>query len=642
MRQCSDVTPNKSRLPADSKKQTNGTAQPTVSFRTSSEITVPLSSLPSAAAEHLPILSLFDNAILTTDGLNNGLDDSISREFSTGSLRPASYESSPHFRKSRIKRTKICEALTDFLPSHSAMYEILETGGFWWDLLRALHPYMCSEDPKMTIQSYVFLALNQDNPSVIGCAISWLAMSLQCLPNEYETSHLNLPMPLNDLTQHYVSTVDRLIVCDDEISVSLEGIECIILQGQFYGNLGRPRKGWTVIRKALSHAVLLGLHRPPSQAPTASSLHSQRRENVWWHLVQCDAYISLMLGLPSFMVPLLEPQTDLSSAVGVTSSEDYRRKLAILVGRISQRNQVIPISIATLLSTTIQIDNELNVLATHLEPLSWNPIASSLNSSIKDALMNHESIITHFWHYQAKAYLHLPFMLQCHASNEFNYNRTACLTGSREIVRVYIRMRELAGGKINLCRVVDFQTFTAAVILILGLLGYQPASAPRDIGQEAEDWNLVYQTMDVLRIVTAEPENLIAAQCFQALETLVSISNGRFAAEGNSPRRKIFIPYFGMMHVTPGSSFATGTTQGPTSHLEEAALPSTVRTQVQNPIIGIDVFNAFSFANNVQNIESIPSSAESHDFLLPDALAMDIDQDWSWMLNTDYQMNLQV
>ena len=201
MRKCSDVTPNKSRLPEDSKKKkTNGTAQPTVSFRTSWEIIVPLSSLPSAAAEHLPILSLFDNAILTTDGLNNGLDDSISREFNTGSRRPPSYESSPHFRKSRIKRIKICEALTDFLP----------------------------------------------------------------------------------------------------------------------------------------------IHRPPSQAPNASSLHSQHRENVWWHLVQCDAYISLMLGLPSFMVPLLEPQTDLSAAVGVTSSEDYRRKLAILVGRIIQRNQVVP------------------------------------------------------------------------------------------------------------------------------------------------------------------------------------------------------------------------------------------------------------------------------------------------------------
>jgi len=117
-------------------------------------------------------------------------------------------------------------------------------------------------------------------------------------------------------------------------------------------------------------------------------------------------------------------------------------------------------------------------------------------------------------------------MLQSPSSSEFDYNRTACISGSREVVQVYIRMRELAGGRINLCRVVDFQVFMAAVIVILGLLGYRPTSAPRNYSQEAEDWNLVYQTMEVLKVVSAEPENLIAAQCFQALEALVSIANG--------------------------------------------------------------------------------------------------------------------
>lgn len=633
LRAHSDATPNK-KGQVDTKKHVNEPVQPTVSFRTSSEITFPLSALPSPAAEGLLILSLFDNAILTTNGSKNVLNDSISREFNTCSLRPASYESSPHFRKSRIKRAKICEDLTDLLPSHSAMYEILETGGFWWDILRTLHPYMCCEDPKMTIQSYVFLALNQDNPAVIGCAISWLAMSLQCLPTSYETGHLGLPLPLNDLTQHYVSTVDRLIVCDDEISLSLEGIECIILQGQFYGNVGRPRKGWTVVRKALSHAVLLGLHLSSSQGSTASSPHSQRRDNVWWHLVQCDAYLSLMLGLPSFTTPtLLDCEIE---HAGVINSEHYRRKLAILVGKIGQRNQTTQASLTTLLSTTIQIDHELDMLARHLEPVSWNPTMPSPTYSIKGALTNHESVITHFWHYQAKAYLHLPFMLQHPASSEYDYNRTACLSGSREIVQVYIRIRELAGGKINLCRVVDFQTFTAAVILILGLLGYRPISVPRDITQEAGDWNLVYQTLEVLRVVTTEPENLIAAQCFQALETLVSIANGQFSADGDSSERKIFIPYFGMINISPGSNFAV---QGNVNPLEEAAMSTAAKAQVQNPVIDIDVFNAFSFGNNVQNMESIPSSSDPHDFLLPDALAMDIDQDWSWMLNTDYQMN---
>ena len=203
-------------------------------------------------------------------------------------------------------------------------------------------------------------------------------------------------------------------------------------------------------------------------------------------------------------------------------------------------------------------------------------------------------------------------------------------------------MRELAGGRINLCRVVDFQVFMAAVIVILGLLGYRPTSTPRNYSQEAEDWNLVCQTMEVLKVVSAEPENLIAAQCFQALEALVSIANGQFSTNGEGSGRKIFIPYFGIIKVALVSSFINGTTQGAAPHPQEVDLPPATSSQANNPIIDIDVFNAFSFGNGLQNLNSVPQSGVPNDILLPDTLAIDIDQDWSWMLNTDYQMNGQM
>jgi Fungal specific transcription factor domain len=430
-------------------------------------------------------------------------------------------------------------------------------------------------------------------------------------------------------------------VCDDELAVSLEGIECIILQGQFYGNVGRPRKGWTIIRRALSHAVLLGLHKSSSQASTTSSMHTKRRENVWWHLVQCDAYLSLLVGLPSFMFPtLVDLEVKVITTTGVISNDHYRRTLALLVGRISQRNQEMPTSLTTLLSTTIPIDRELEVLASHLPPPCWNAVAPS-RQNIKSALESHEDIITYFWHYQAKAYLHMPFMLQCPADNHFDYNRRACVTASREIVQVYIRMRELTGGSINLCRVVDFQAFTATVILILGLLGMRPTSAPQDISQDAEDWSLVYKTTEVLRKVASEPENLVAAQCFQALETLVSISNGELANEGNSLGRKIFIPYLGMIRLVPGRRYISVPSQGTASHVEASTSQSAARSEVLHPVIDIDVLNAPFYGNNIQNMDWIPPPAQPHEFPLPDALAMDIDQDWSWMLNSDYPLNWQ-
>jgi hypothetical protein len=126
------------------------------------------------------------------------------------------------------------------------------------------------------------------------------------------------------------------------------------------------------------------------------------------------------------------------------------------------------------------------------------------------------------------------------------------------------------------------------------------------------------------------------------LEALVSIANGQFSTNGEASRRKIFIPYFGMINVAPVSSFMNTTTQGAAPNLEEVDLPPATSSQANNPIIDINVFNAFSFSNGLQNLNLVPQSGVPNDILLPDTLAMDIDQDWSWMLNTDYQIHGQM
>ncbi|KAK0311553.1 hypothetical protein LTR01_003549, partial [Friedmanniomyces endolithicus] len=597
----------------------------------------PLSAVSPTAANSLPILSLFDNAVLTTSESDHTISNSISKELGTASHRSSNYQSTSHFQFSRIKRASICEALTDALPSQSAMCEILEVGGLYWDLLRTLHPYMCCEDNAMSIQSYVLLALDQDNPCILGSALSWLAMSMQCIPTSYDSDHLGLPLPLNDLAQRYVATIDRLIICDDDISVSLEGIECILLQGQFYGNVGRPRKAWTINRKALSHAILLGLHKTTLQDSETSSPHSQRRESVWWHLIECDAYLSLMLGLQSFATPprsgsWIERLTD----SGAISCDLYRKSLFTVLGRISDRNQAMQGSSNATLTATMGLDRELNALSIHLQPVSWDSLIPSQAHSMKDGLALYESLITHFWHYQARAYLHLPLMLRVPSSGEFDYNRTACISGSREVVRVYIRMREFADGRINLCRLVDFQVFMAAVIVGLGHLGYGPVSAPKDVIQEMEDWSLVYQTMGILKSVSAEPDNLVAAQCFEALDALVSIAHSQNSPSGEVPRHKIFIPYFGTIKIAPASSFVKTTAQH--QHLQEVDLPVATNWEGSN-YINIDVIDAFSCGNGVQDSNSFPQSGSVNHILLPDVLAMDIDQDWSWMLNNDFTTN---
>ena len=206
-------------------------------------------------------------------------------------------------------------------------------------------------------------------------------------------------------------------------------------------------------------------------------------------------------------------------------------------------------------------------------------------------------------------------------------------------------MRELSGGRINLCRVIDFQTFTAAVILILGLLGYSPQSIPEDSNQTTKDWALIYQIMDVLRNVSCERENLTAVQCLQGLQTLATICRGHFPSEERTFKCRIFVPYFGMISIYPGSKYATpaqaqSLSQVSMESLNERTQPVTDSAQLRagDPVIEIDVFNAPFLGSIVEDQNGIIQPMGSSGISLPDILAMDIDQDWSWMLNQTYQM----
>lgn len=113
----------------------------------------------------------------------------------------------------------------------------------------------------MTVQTYVFLALNQDNPSTVASALSWIVLSMQCLPLDFDEKNLGLPLCIDELMEHYTANIEQLVIYDDELSLSIEGIDTILVQAQLYANMGRPRNAWTTLRRGLSHALMLGLHR---------------------------------------------------------------------------------------------------------------------------------------------------------------------------------------------------------------------------------------------------------------------------------------------------------------------------------------------------------------------------------------------
>ncbi|KFY49366.1 hypothetical protein V495_00608 [Pseudogymnoascus sp. VKM F-4514 (FW-929)] len=555
-----------------------------------------------------PVLSLFGNAVLTSNSGNNesGLRTTPDRHANPidAFLQPNELDAS--------KATSVYEALLTLVPQDRELSILLNAGGGWWKSWRQMYPDICSSGENPTLQEYISYAVGQRNPVVIGNALLCLAISLQHLPTDFDYSHLGFLNVGRATIQQYVSTVDRFVFSEDDFMSSLEGIETVLLQSKLYINSGQARKAWLLIRRGFSYAELVGLADDTRSSRADLHASSNRRDSALWHLIEVDRQLSLILGLPITVTHTspglntgIEPQTS-----SITSVE-YRRRLFTIAGSIIDRNSHD--STPSLL-TTIEQDHALDGLAKSMPDKWWD--LSSLQSHTPDMGDICDRLFTQFWHHQIKSSLHLPFMLRSATNPQYHNNRIACFTSSREMLRIFHILRGCACTRfIHYCQVMDFQAFTAAVILILGLLGYQPASQKHDFDEQVDDWHLIDLAVEDLRKAASESDNSVARQSLRSLETIQHARHGPLSESSkNNYSTKIVVPYFGTIFIAPGERYSrTEMTQEMSPHFNNEAF------------IGFNNFTPFSL--NDYSMESIGLS-DFDSLLWPPKSYTDLDQEW--------------
>lgn len=118
---------------------------------------------------------------------------------------------------------------------------------------------------------------------------------------------------------------------------------------------------------------------------------------------------------------------------------------------------------------TQELEEKLRILSTHMPQSWWSlPIVSS--DSDGAALIHH--IMPQFWHYQVELLLHLPFMLRSPNEPMYEYNKHMCLRASRDLIERFMFLRNAACATFKTCKMVEFQAFTAAVVLQFNLLNH--------------------------------------------------------------------------------------------------------------------------------------------------------------------------
>lgn len=126
------------------------------------------------------------------------------------------------------------------------------------------------------------------HPIVVTRLLLSLAICIQQLPSGFRQDQLEVELPVAELENKYM-TIASLVTSDDELVGSLDGLECLLLQGLHQLNAGNFRRAWLSFHRAFSVGRLLGLHRFYKKTRKPSdSLVEARGKYLWYMIVKCS------------------------------------------------------------------------------------------------------------------------------------------------------------------------------------------------------------------------------------------------------------------------------------------------------------------------------------------------------------------
>lgn len=587
-------------------------------------VTSLVTSSPDNYLDNAPVLSLFDNAILS-----RRQDDDSSSPTTASTAPPGTGVTSARAIKLEAAR----QTLLSLFPSRDMLDAILGAANHWWPSWQHTFPGTLATSSDYTFDQFIADTKSSDNVPKIAKALLCISIGLQ---DASVSTNVRASTAI-DMMKRYIGMVDELVLSDDELAGTLDGIECLILRAKYDSNNGRLPRAWLGFRRGISYAQLLGCHLRSTQSDWSNE-HIFRRKSIWNALYLGDRYISLLLGLPYCVSEIHVHPAAFNGLYPVPAEteragSEYLFHLARFVGYIIDRNQTTTPTES--LTMTVKIEGELVDLAATMSNEWW---ALNMHKDEVLSLLYHR-ILPQFWHHQARTLLHLPFMLKATTDRRYGYNKIAALESARAMLNLFHVFRPVQGFGSPVCKLMDFQAFTAAMVLVLNFLGVSSSNPDTEVKEADEDRKLVSTTASILQHASLGAGGGVATQAARALEMfLKSKDHGSIDCQATC---KVAIPYFGTVIIAPGTSFANRSKPGTQVAPPQAQVP----TPEEEPLVYLNPDQTVPCADPAP----IPLEFNNGGFPLqqPQNLGtgvnafptanLDLDGDWSWFWdNTEF------
>ena len=357
------------------------------------------------------------------------------------------------------------------------------------------------------------------HPVFIARKLLMLGAFLQSIPPGAVEDVRGLRIKKRETMVRVVETASRLVTTNDDLIVSVEGVECIMIESMYQNNAGKLRHAWLTNRRAMMTAQTMGIHLGNLSLSHMLDLKTQERidpEYMWLRLVTTDRYLSLMLGLPQGSVE--NPFATPNALEGCTPLERMERIEVVVGGRILQRNTEDLHN----LEATHEIDKLLQNAANSM-PAQWWLIPDAATIAGLDANAFSETIrsINQFTHYHLLAQLHLPYMLQSSADRKYDYSKITAVNASREILSRFVHF--LGSNTVPIyCRGVDFLAFIASTTLCLAHIDVR-----RKYGKHMTGYTTVFDFLVHQRLA----DRGLMERTLQTMEKMAQIENDVIASK---------------------------------------------------------------------------------------------------------------
>jgi len=344
-------------------------------------------------------------------------------------------------------------------------------------------------------------------------------------------------------------------------------------------------KVWLNLRRVIAIGELIGLPRAARMIQMQNNLNPSPgqvlhvKASLWTSLCSIDRIAGVLGNFPCAATRNPSAADQPLVIDGAVQPRVYMLRLSNIATQVQDLDDLSMdyVSEAEVYRSVLHIDNELRLLANETPRQWWVALPS-------DAEPAH---LLQLVHYVLAVRTHLVFMMRRDVQGLYSHSQQAGLEACCEVLQRWQIMRRSLPLGFFLCRMIDLQAFTAAVVALLASENARITHRPLVAGNGVGLSECVAQTVELLHEKARDPVGSdVARQALQAIQSLAAMLQGQGnASEGGY--LKLTVPRLGKIHVRRNHDInqkGLGMAEGIPRQAQQWPSASRVATQAEPPM----------------------------------------------------------